>query len=314
MDGSESPGGVLKWRRLDRLPAGREPGNGAQWNRFWHGLWQLNEVRSPRKYTEDSKTHSKPQSDLLGEEDVERQVFLHAMASAETDVFSLVELGAGRGDWTLAGAGVVRFQLLGASQTPAEFLGIAVEAEPQHYEWTRLHLEVQSVDALALHAAVSNKAGYIRFDASPNPADNYGQSVRSDGNIVVPAITIDQIVFEESNFPAAPTVIHMDIQGSELFALFGSKRTLVEAPPQFLIVATHARPLAALIKFCMSPLYRVLLSIKPAAGLVITPLGRAYFPADGLLFFVRRRRGFGKRLCVLLLALLEFLSEIRSRK
>jgi len=97
----------------------------------------------------------------------------------------------------------------------------------------------------ALNAAVGAKRGRLRFQASGND----GARLAADGNVVVECIPIDSLVSEagpaftkmEDDLlcEAGPTFIKMDIEGAELDALEGARRSIQTHRPILSICVYH---------------------------------------------------------------------------
>ncbi len=258
------------------------------WIRYWHGYHQMRKVK-----TEDKRQHDMEddivarERGCLSEREVEIQIFLNMLHDMEDDTVQMFELGAGRGDWCLALAGVVDHQII--PLIPKSYRCLALEGEPYHYAWTRQHFEAQKINGVAVHGAISDKNGSIRFRASKAPDESYGQGIDLEkGNIEVPAYTIDTLM-EQHGFDHL-TCIHMDVQGAELDALKGGEKALREGRIDYLQIGTHGGdPLdEEMIKF-LGPDYEVLFRVPAAVGQVDTFFGPAWFPKDGIML-VRRRK------------------------
>jgi FkbM family methyltransferase len=79
------------------------------------------------------------------------------------------------------------------------------------------------------HAAVSDYTGYGAFTAT----GDYSSSLNRDGKGTVVVKSLDTALFEP------PTFIKMDIEGSELEALWGARRILKEYKPVLAVCAYH---------------------------------------------------------------------------
>jgi FkbM family methyltransferase len=111
---------------------------------------------------------------------------------------------------------------------------ISIEADPQNFD--RLTKWIGTLDASvasrirALNIAVGAKRGKLRFQASGGD----GARLASDGNVVVECIPIDELMAE-----AAPTFIKMDIEGAELDALEGARRSIQTHRPILSVCVYH---------------------------------------------------------------------------
>lgn len=111
---------------------------------------------------------------------------------------------------------------------------IAFEADPGNFD--RLTKWIGTLEApaasriSALNAAVGAKRCKLRFQASGGD----GARIAADGNTVVECIPIDDLVSE-----AGPTFIKMDIEGAELDALEGARRSIQRHHPILSICVYH---------------------------------------------------------------------------
>ena len=304
----------MKLQKITPRKISRTPPEPEGWEAFWHGYFQQTKVRSAEKRSRDGKQHSEPvhterRPASMGEIEVERQILLNIIMDIDKDVISMFELGAGRGDWCLSLAGVVDHKLIDCTARKVKCL--AVEGEPTHYKWTQEHFDAQGIDGVAVHGAVHSHNGICRFSIDEDPASSYGQSIKQDGEIEVPAYTVDTLAarygFDHID------IFHVDVQGAEVHALLGARRTILDGSPSYFLIGTHGAKLNRQIRFLLSPLYEVLMDHPPWAGIVETPFGAANLPVDGIMVLERRqnvsqfqRRMFQFRLGLLRLALSVF--------
>lgn len=257
------------------------------WIRYWHGMHQMRKVKSEEKRLLDAQEDQEARkSGALTERDVEIQVFLNALRMINAPHINMFELGAGRGDWCLALAGVVQHKLV--TLNAASYRCLAVEGEPAHFAWTQEHFEKQHINGQAVHGAVSSRNGVCRFRALKAPDESYGQGIDDKkGNIEVPAYTIDTLM-QERGFDHLE-LIHMDVQGVEYDALRGAERALNEGRIDMMHIGTHGGDeLDEKILDLLGSDWEVVFRVPAAAGIVQTPWGEANFPKDGIML-VRRR-------------------------
>lgn len=261
-------------RHVDRTPP---PG----WKKMWYGYFQMEKVISREKKDIDKQAHklSSDNPDLKGEGYIEQQIFLNIIKSLKGPVI-LFELGAGRGDWCLALAGTVDFKLIDHEITSYKCL--AVEAEPVHYEWTKTHFEEQKIEAIPVYGAITSQVGECQFYSVVDPASNYGQAVREDGNLTVPCYTVDYLI-DKYQFDKVD-IMHVDIQGAEYDMLSGMIEALKNKTIKYMIIGTHTPKLnEQIIEFVEPYGYESLFSVGVGNGPCDSPFGRALFPVDGLL-------------------------------
>jgi len=99
---------------------------GPGWRRQWHGLSRP------------------PAVDFYQGGDLERFAFCAILEEFGGGHMTMFEVGAGRADWTCALAGLVRFK--GIRNPPASYRALAVEAQPEHYEWSKQAIEEQETE------------------------------------------------------------------------------------------------------------------------------------------------------------------------
>ncbi|MGB8007892.1 MAG: FkbM family methyltransferase [Terriglobales bacterium] len=178
---------------------------------------------SRREYLNHVLWRAKGDQNALGPPVEEKQYFLDSLYRIdEHEVF--VDCGAYTGD--------TAEQLI--RKNPAFSKIIAIEADPRNFD--RLRKWVGTLDApvasriSALNAAVGATRGQLRFQA--NGTD--GARLATDGNVVVDCIPIDDLT------PAAgATFIKMDIEGAELDALEGARRSIQTHRPILSICVYH---------------------------------------------------------------------------
>lgn len=122
-----------------------------------------------------------------------------------------------------AGANAGVFSLLACGVAGAS--GIAVEPVPATFKRLKDQVLLNSLgDRIALHQAGLGEApGTLRFTAGLDTINHVvAEGERDDGNVVtVPITTIDKICCDR-----APTLVKMDVEGYELFALKGGLETM----------------------------------------------------------------------------------------
>jgi len=179
------------------------------------------------------------------------------------DRYTLIELGAAYGVWSVRAAVAIR-RRFGAM--PVRL--IAVEADPFHFDWMKLHFSdnrLRPEDHTLLHAAVSAGGRSLPFlvrspegTERPNTwfgqalADWAGEVVEADageyggrtvrlhengwGSIAVPQITLPAILDQVDR----ADLLHMDIQGME-YEVLNSAIDSVTSKVRRIAAATHSR-------------------------------------------------------------------------
>jgi FkbM family methyltransferase len=214
---------------------------------------------SPRDTTIEVET-SYPSFD---EEYFEWVDLLEAVAAAR-DSYTMIELGAGYGRWSVRAAlAVQRYWSTSVGGMPFQL--IAVEADPVHFDWLGMHFEANGVaptQQRLLHAAVGNIPGkaslWIGSDESHTPQEWYGQMVHGaekgervkganyggyevrrhpDGrkSISVPQVTLASLLKDLGRVD----LIDCDIQGLELNAMLPAMDEL-NAKVKRVHIGTHS--------------------------------------------------------------------------
>jgi len=199
-------------------------------------LWADDSSR--REYLNHVRWRALGDQDALRPPVNEQQYFLDSLYQIDDhEVF--VDCGAYIGD---TAEQVIR-------RNPAFSRIVAIEADPGNFDrltkWIGTLAAPVASRISALNAAVGAKRGRLRFQASGND----GARLAADGNVVVECIPIDSLVSEagpaftkmEDDLlcEAGPTFIKMDIEGAELDALEGARRSIQTHRPILSICVYH---------------------------------------------------------------------------
>lgn len=155
---------------------------------------------------------------------------LEAVTSARGQ-FTMLELGAGFGRWTVRAAAA-------AQQRSLPYILIAAEAEPTHFEWLKENLQdngAKLTDCRLIQAAVTAKDGRIGFCVG-DPAGSYGQAI--GGTTEVEAVSLSTLLRPLDRVD----LIDMDVQGAELDILSAATEPLSEKVKR-IHVETHSEQL-----------------------------------------------------------------------
>lgn len=184
-------------------------------------LWADDSSR--REYLNHVKWRALGDQNALGPPVSEESYFLDSLYRInDHEVF--VDCGAYTGD---TAEQVIR-------RNPAFSRIIAIEADPENFD--RLTKWIGTLEAPvasrinALNVAVGAKRGHLRFQAGGGE----GAKLAADGNVVVECVPIDEL-----SPAAAPTFIKMDIEGAELEALEGARRSIQTHRPILSICVYH---------------------------------------------------------------------------
>ena len=184
------------------------------------------------------------------------------------DRYVICELGAGWGKWCVRAVCALR-QL-----NPLPFNCIAVEAEPTHYRWMRVHFADNGIDP-DMHdlrwSAVAPTGGVVPFaigdaqrwygqaisEAAPPPLDaRASRRLKARGllgrppthrdareTIWVPAVTLWDVVGGEERID----LLDLDVQGNEHLVI-ESAAPLIDARVRRVHVGTHSRDIEATLR------------------------------------------------------------------
>lgn len=174
--------------------------------------------------------------------------------------YTFMELGAGIGRWSVRAA-------FACIQQQKNCHLVAVEAEPNHYQWMRMHFSENGLDPEAhtlLHAAVTDVLGeipfYIEAPYGGAPDAWYGQFIANPydevdeielrtyqelpirrhrsgcRSVAVPGVSLDTLLQNHNGVD----LIDFDIQGHELSVISASIDTLNKKVKR-LHIGTHSR-------------------------------------------------------------------------
>ena len=178
---------------------------------------------SRQEYLNHVRWRALGDQNALGPPVKEESYFLESLYRIEDrEVF--VDCGAYTGD---TAEQVIR-------RNPAFSRIVAIEADPENFDcltkWIGTLDTPVASRISALNVAVGAKRGKLRFQAGGGE----GAKLAADGNVVVECIPIDELA------PAAgSTFIKMDIEGAELDALAGARRSIQKNRPILSICVYH---------------------------------------------------------------------------
>jgi len=245
----------MNLKRFDYKTPQTPPPESEGWVQVWHGYYRKAESESSKKRA------CRRLPNTLNEVDLERQLFLNIIHNLKKDHITMFELGAGWGEWSMALAGIIDFKMIPCQAK--SYRCLAVEAEPTHCRWTKEHFEKQNIKGITVFGAAYSEDGSCRFTASDEPIASYGQHVSPDGNITVPCFTVDTLM-KNYGFETLD-ILHMDIQGGELEAIWGAKEAIMRNDIRYILIGTHAHDYNKYIKKILETYhYNVIVDIDPA--------------------------------------------------
>jgi FkbM family methyltransferase len=202
-----------------------------------------------------------------------------------TGAFTMLELGAGFGRWTARAAAALRLY-----RPELGYRLVAVEAEPTHFEWLRLHMHDNRVDVSRartcelISAAVSNRKGRDDYYFG-DPSAWYGQGLVRPENLGSEA-PVGRVRTRTLSSLLRPLdlvdLVDIDIQGAELEVLKEAAGSLERV--RRIYVETHRTEIDEGLPriFQEAPGPWSLVVAAPLNARRDTPLGEASFAAGGV--------------------------------
>jgi FkbM family methyltransferase len=139
------------------------------------------------------------------------------------------------------GADIGLFSLKLITKCPAISSIIALEPNVEGFPWLKLNLDRLNITTQAIPAAIADFHGHGELDAPSSTGSHHTQYfLKPSPNGAIPVITIDSLAVPVSQ----GVVIKLDLEGGELAALRGARRTISEASS--VVVAIEAHPEVAL--------------------------------------------------------------------
>jgi FkbM family methyltransferase len=143
------------------------------------------------------------------------------------DVF--IDIGANAGVYSLLASGLLHAHSIAFEPVPATFAKL------------KQHVKLNGLDPLieCINLGVGDQQGIVRFSNNDNDCMNRVAYAGEDGGafIEVPIVTLDQAL------SVSPSLMKLDIEGYELFALKGASRLLQNNSLNALIVETNCSAL-----------------------------------------------------------------------
>lgn len=178
----------------------------------------------------------------INEEYFEYIDIFEAILAAEHE-FTMVELGAGYGRWLVRAVAALR-QI---KDIPYKL--IAVEAEPQHFDWLVQHFRCNGIDPekhFLINKAVSSHDGEVWFTVG-DPVKHYGQAIVDSDFYYCPDFPTQRA--ERMPCVSLKTVlsgydlvdiIDIDIQGAEFEVLYSAREEICKKVKR-IHIGTHSK-------------------------------------------------------------------------
>jgi len=245
----------------------------------------------------------------FNEEYIEWIDLLESVVAARKS-YTMIELGAGTGRWAVRAASALR-----QHNPKLPFRLIAVEAEPLHFEWMRLHFADNGIDPARhtlIRAAVTGGAASRPFligspQGTERPNEWFGQAladwagrivdgdageyggspVRAHENgwrsIDPPVVTLSQILVEVTRVD----LVHIDIQGAEHEVLASAMQAL-NSKVRRILVGTHSREIDEKVQLLLDRHGWECAMAYPCGEISETPWGPVKF-GDGVQYRINPR-------------------------
>jgi len=245
----------------------------AGWHMCWHGLSRLEECVSSRAMELYKKMEIDAHKGLcLSEFEFDADIILSLVAGMKTKDMTMIELGAGYGERSIAATGVVRNNLV-----PTKVKSVmcyAVEAEPSHARWARQHFEGLGLYGKVIECVISDRDGICQFALEDDPSYYYGQSVVRCGGVIstfnklvrkkligVEEYTLDTLIDDMELL--GTVVVDMDVQGAEVKVLRGAENTIKCGLIDYWIIGTHGKQYHQQLYDILAPYYKLEVDMKP---------------------------------------------------
>ena len=231
---------------------------------------------------------------LISEREAEVDVFLSILSSLKQGHVTLVEVGAGWGEWCMALVGALRNRIAGPSAT---YHCVGIEANQKHYaNMTKNFATLDGGDGSceAWWGAVSDRMGFVKFDAGEIADEWCGGNIsggpfrgsrllgklwsfwhKAMGRTVdVSSLTLDGLAMDRVD------ILHIDVQGAEEAVIRGAKDTLKRT--RYVMIGTHGAGINRRLPSLL-PDHRLMLNLLPGiAGALDGRLVRISKGQDGL--------------------------------
>lgn len=237
-----------------------------------------------QSHLQKARTVHKTPKPVINESVFELEVELSVLEALPGPEMIFIELGAGWGAQSLQITTAVRHQVVDTKVRHVTCY--ALEAEPGHYGFVVEAFQRNNICGLPLFGAVSDTVGWAQFFATVPSADNYGQSLRPDGNLTVPTFTLANLV--ETFGLESVDLVHMDIQGAEPEAIRGALPVIDRF--RILLVCPHYEEHVSQIVSMLMPTHKPVISLGPRSGYHDLPGFSlpVHMPQDGLMVWERR--------------------------
>ena len=148
------------------------------------------------------------------------------------------------------GSNIGYYVLLEASIIKPNGMIYALEPDPHNVKILRKNVEINQCDSIVYieNAAVSDKTGVAQLHLANRSnlhtltrVPEMDKYVKFKGSVEVPTFALDDFLEYKNIDPRSIDVIRMDIEGHEVYALDGMKRTLKRSGPLIFFIEIHPK-------------------------------------------------------------------------
>ena len=223
---------------------------------------------------------------------------LSVLADIKREHVNMFELGAGYGRMCLHLAGAIDYKVIPIA--PKSYRCLAVEGDLTHYQWIKEHFEIQNINGIAVHGAVSDRNGETRFIVPPDPASSYGPAIDpanyrehlnietlrrliSSRKIPSMAALLGLIRTYRRNFKRKTTktpmytvdhlihtygfdhvdIVQMDVQSAEYMVMLGATKSIRNDLIDYVLIDTHKSELNDALRRLLSPKFDLIVDMYP---------------------------------------------------
>jgi len=238
---------------------------------------------------------------VLSEREFEVDCFLSILQSINKKKITLVELGAGWGEWCLALAGVIDHKIV--PMETREYYCLAVEGNPLYCQESQENFKQQGINCKVLNAAVSDHNGNCKFDIdNVSGAIAFSKvsgsmllgtcfgilSMLQKKTIAVPQYRLATILnmYHLNHID----ILHVDIQGNEVKVIKGGLHAINTKTIDYILIGTHSKAIHTELEYLLRNRYELVVNAFPGKPYTFNGLPSIDFKKgqDGLQLYHRR--------------------------
>lgn len=243
----------------------------------WYGI---NRIGYPAYIEEQIRLekYNAHRNSIYSERECEVDCFLSVLENYSNNKLTMLDLGAGWGEWSLALHGVLQNKLIKSSLN--NYYAVAVECDKEHYSNSIKNYELNGIIGNVVYGAIGNKNSKTRINSGKISSKYCGASLTYDGNFhdskilalisglyhrlsgqtdVVNEYTLKYIYYNKC-FGDVNLLI-MDIQGSESIVINNSIDIINKV--DYLLIGTHGNKIHNLIKNTLSTSFNIIVDAQP---------------------------------------------------